>query len=90
MPAPLRIADEILSKDDREALTLDILTYARDELDIDMGNMDAGFLLDKMAETLGAVFYNKGLQDAGKLFAQRAEDISDDLYALEKPWSGRR
>lgn len=82
--------DDILSREDREALAREILTYCQDELDIDMGNMDAGFLIDKLGTTMGAAYYNKGLQDAGRLFAQRAEDVSDDLYALEKPWSGRR
>ncbi|MBO0344938.1 DUF2164 domain-containing protein [Roseibium sp. CAU 1637] len=81
--------DDILTRETRDALVRTIQAYCQDELDMEMGNMDAGFLLDHLSETMGAAYYNKGLQDAGLLFAKKAEDIADELYGLEKPWSGR-
>jgi len=78
------MAELELSKEDRERLTPLVQDYARDELDQDIGNMEAGFLLDRLIGPLGTVFYNKGLRDAAALFARRADDMADELYAMER------
>lgn len=79
------MSDLELSREEREALTRQIQKILADELDQDVGNMEAAVVLDAVAKALGATFYNKGLKDAGAVFSRRADDIADELYALEKP-----
>jgi len=79
------MTDLKLDKDARTRLALEIKRYLEGELDIDIGNMDAELLVDFLTPTLGARFYNLGLKDAQALFARKAEDLGDEIYALEKP-----
>ncbi|WP_417671733.1 DUF2164 domain-containing protein [Roseibium sp.] len=78
------MAELELSKDERDELARTIQEAVREELDHDIGNMEAGFLLDRLLVPLGHTFYNKGLRDAAAVVSRRADDIADDLYALEK------
>ena len=79
------MTDLKLDKDARTRLAREIKRYLDDDLDIDIGNMDAELLVDFLTPTVGARFYNLGLKDAQALFARKAEDLSDEIYALEKP-----
>lgn len=83
------MAELELSNEEREQLIRIIQQFTEDELDQEMGNMDAGFLLDRLIGPLGNTFYNRGLRDAGTLFARRADDMTDELYAMEKPVDAR-
>ncbi len=74
-----------LSQDVRALLVKKIQTYCREELDFDLGRFDAEFLLDFFTKELGAVFYNRGLQDARALFETKLENIGETIYELEKP-----
>ncbi|MCK7615679.1 DUF2164 domain-containing protein [Roseibium sediminicola] len=73
-----------LDKDVRTRLAHQIKRYLDEDLDIDIGNMDAEMLMDFLTPTLGAHFYNLGLKDAQALFARKADDINDEIYALEQ------
>lgn len=73
------------SKDDKEYLVRKIQTYFSDELDQDIGNFDAGFLLDFLSEQLGPYFYNQGLYDAQAVLDNRLESFKDAIYEIEKP-----
>lgn len=79
-----------ISKDDRAWLVSRVQSYFSQELDQDIGNMDAEFLIDFFAETLGPFFYNNGLQDAQILLARKLDDISDELSAMERLPGPRR
>lgn len=78
------MAELELDKDTRTRLALQIKRYMDEDLDIDIGNMDAEMLMDFLTPTLGAHFYNLGLKDALALFARKADDINDEIYALER------
>jgi uncharacterized protein (DUF2164 family) len=73
-----------LDKDTRTRLAVQIKRYMDQELDLEIGNMDAEFLIDFLNTSLGAHFYNLGLKDAQALFARKVDDINDEIYALEK------
>ncbi|WP_269581289.1 DUF2164 domain-containing protein [Roseibium sp. Sym1] len=79
------MAELELDKDTRTRLAAQIKRYMDADLDIDIGNMDAEMLMDFLTPTLGAHFYNLGLKDAQALFARKADDLNDELYALERP-----
>ncbi len=74
-----------LDKGTRAHLNQQIRQYLSDELDTDLGNMEADFLIDFLTKSLGASFYNLGLKDAQALLARKIDDISDELYGMEQP-----
>jgi len=84
------MSDIKLSKEDHAWLADRIQSYFQTELDQEIGNMDAGFLIDFFAETAGPVFYNQGLRDAQALLGRKLEDVTDELAAMEKLLPARR
>ncbi|MET1411181.1 DUF2164 domain-containing protein [Roseibium sp. HPY-6] len=79
-----------LDKEVRTRLTAQIQRYLDDELDLEVGNMDAEFLIDFLSGSLGAHFYNLGLKDAQALFARKADDVTDEIYAMERKVEDRK
>lgn len=73
------------SKDETEILTRKIQLYFNDELDQDIGQFPAQFLLEFFTEEVGPYFYNRGLADAQTVLEERVESITEALYELEKP-----
>ena len=65
--------------------------YFNNELDQEIGQFDAEFLLDFMSKEIGVYHYNKGLTDAQDVFKSRVDSITDAIYELEVPteFSGR-
>jgi len=74
-----------LDKDTKSRLALKIRRYLDEELDAEIGNMEAEFFLEFLEKALGPCFYNQGLRDAQALVSRRMADLTDDFYALEKP-----
>ena len=58
--------------------------YFNDEMHQEIGQFEAEFLLDFFSKEVGVYFYNQGLQDAGKVFENKLEDVQQHLYELEK------
>ncbi|QTH64018.1 DUF2164 domain-containing protein [Psychrosphaera ytuae] len=58
--------------------------YMGSELDVELGQFDAEFLLDFITKELGGHFYNKGIEDARTVFEKRVQSIDEDLYAIEQ------
>tara|TARA_B100000959_G_C14950903_1_gene611854 strand:+ start:323 stop:568 length:246 start_codon:yes stop_codon:yes gene_type:complete len=77
-----------ISKENREIIVRDIQEYFKNELDQEIGNFDAGFLLDFFAENVGGFFYNQALTDVNTLMREKTEAITDGLYELIKPTPG--
>ncbi|MES0810828.1 DUF2164 domain-containing protein [Roseibium sp. SCPC15] len=82
------MADIELSHQDRAALGRQVQRFVQDELDLEIGNMDAEQLVEFLVKTAGNHCYNLGLQDAQILIERKAEDISSELSAMEKLVSG--
>jgi uncharacterized protein (DUF2164 family) len=74
-----------LDKPVRDALTRALSRYLKDELEVEIGGMDALLLLDFLADTIGPHFYNQGLADAQAVLAKRLEDLTEAITAIEKP-----
>ena len=72
-------------KEERDSIVLQIQRYFDQELDQEMGQFDAEFLLDFFAEKIGPVFYNKGLSDARAVLESKLENIDEAIYEIEKP-----
>lgn len=74
-----------LEKPVREALARVLSKHLKDELEVEMGGMDAMLLLDFISERLGPHYYNQGLEDARALLQAKAAALIDAVYDLEKP-----
>ncbi len=72
------------SKEERTAATARLRDYFSRELDQDLGQLPAEMLLDFIGKEIGGVFYNRGVHDAQQLVQQKAEDIVEALYGLER------
>lgn len=72
------------SKEEKEIITKKIKLYFSEELDQEIGQFDAQFLLDFFADEIGPYFYNRGIYDAQAILEKRLESITDAIYELEK------
>lgn len=75
------------SKEEKEALVVKIRDYFDKELDQDIGQFEAEFLLDFFADEIGVFFYNRGLLDAQTILEDRVDNILEAIDELEKPVS---
>lgn len=72
------------SNDETELLTLKIQQYFINELDHELGQFPARFLLDFFSEQIGVYFYIRGLQDAQLVLESRLESVGEAILELEK------
>ncbi|PVZ68368.1 DUF2164 domain-containing protein [Pelagibaculum spongiae] len=75
------------STEEKQIITNKIQKYFELELDQELGQFDAEFLLDFFSKEIGGYFYNRGVSDAKTVLDERIESISDALYEIEKPVS---
>lgn len=73
------------SKEEKQIVVRKIQLYFKEELDQEIGQFDAEFLLGFFAEEVGAYFYNRGLYDAQAILSQRLDSVAEAIYELEKP-----
>lgn len=77
--------DQAFSKNEKELLVKKVKKYFDEELRQDIGGFDAEFLIDFFAAELGPYFYNRGLQAAQLLFAEKAEELGYLVQEMEQP-----
>lgn len=65
-------------------LVSEIQKYFDKELNQEIGDFDAEFLLDFFSEKVGGYYYNQGLNDARALLDEKLETITESFYELEK------
>ncbi len=73
-----------LSKDETEILTRKIQLYFNDELDQEIGQFPARFLLDFVSEEIGVYFYNRGLLDAQIVLESRIEGVGECILEMQQ------
>jgi len=79
------LANIEFSKNNKDAIVGKIQQYFSRELDQDLAQFDAEFLLDFFSEQIGGLYYNQALQDAQAVLENRLDTITDAIYELEKP-----
>lgn len=73
-----------LDKEQEEVLLDELRAYMSDELDIDIGNLPAKFLLDFMVQLIGPKIYDQAISDAEPWLYDRFTGILEDLSVLKK------
>ncbi|MCG6442981.1 DUF2164 domain-containing protein [Vibrio parahaemolyticus] len=73
-----------LERAQNETLASAMQDYMQDELSIEIGQFDSEFLIDFITDKLGAVYYNKGVEDAKAVIERRMLEMSDELYEIEQ------
>lgn len=72
------------SRQEKEAIIPKIQAYMEQELEVDLGQFEAEFLLDFFIREVGPAFYNRALYDVQALLQKQFDNISDSLYQLEQ------
>lgn len=78
------MADIEFSATEQDKIITKIQQYFESQLDQEIGQFDAGFLLTFFSEQIGGHFYNQGLADARAVISAKVDSIDDELYAIEK------
>lgn len=68
----------------REQMIYSLKKYALKELDLELQDFPAQFLLDFITEEFGHHFYNQALNDSHEWLAERFSYLNDDLFTLTK------
>lgn len=79
------MAEIEFTQEEKAAIVGRIKEYFEKELERDIGQFDAEFLLEFFSKEIGPYFYNKGLFDARVVMQNSLETIDEGLYAIEKP-----
>lgn len=79
------MSDITFSREQTSQMVRKLQKYLQAELDVEIGDFDAEFLLDFFAKELGAHFYNQGMADALRVVEEKTEDLVDTLTWLQKP-----
>lgn len=72
-------------RDEMKAIVREVQDYFDSELDQPIGALSAEMLVLFFAERIGPYFYNRGLFDAQGLIKEKVDDLTDAVFALEKP-----
>lgn len=73
-----------LSNDNKTHLLNKLQQYFEMELDYDLGQFDAEFLVDFISKELGRIYYNQGLYDAQAVLESRIETVVEAISEIEK------
>lgn len=78
------MSDIEFTNQEKESMVFKLQSYFEKELEQEIGQFDAEFLLDFFSKEIGGYYYNRGLHDARAIFESRIESIDDEIYAIEK------
>ncbi len=69
-----------LTKEQKAEITASIRRFVTAELDHDLSEIQAGFLLDYVLKEIGPLAYNSGVEDAQKSLLRLAEDLPGTCF----------
>ena len=78
------MAEITFSTAQKNAIVDQIQQYFEKELDQELGQFDAEFLLDFFSDKIGGYYYNQGLNDARSILDDKLDTITESFYELEK------
>jgi uncharacterized protein (DUF2164 family) len=69
-----------LNKEDTRNIIPSMQRYMREEFDLEIGDMQAGFMLKFILAEIAPFAYNKGVSDAERFFSEKVADLSGTCY----------
>jgi uncharacterized protein (DUF2164 family) len=69
-----------LNKQETQDCVASLQTYFRKELDEEIGEMKAKFLLDYILKEIAPLAYNRGVKDAEMFMRAKIEDLSGTCF----------
>lgn len=78
------------SKPEKDAIIQKIQEYFLKESGQEIGQFEAGFLLEFFSEEIGPYYFNKGIQDSQAIVQKRIDGVIEAIDSLEKPLPIRR
>jgi uncharacterized protein (DUF2164 family) len=72
-----------LTPDQRKRAIQSIGRYLDDELEQEIGEMQAGFLLDYFLIEIAPIAYNQGVSDARRFIEEKLQDLSGTCFEHE-------
>ena len=73
-----------ISRKNKDKIVQILQEWFKDNLDQDIGTLDAEFLTDFFTENIGALYYNQALKDVHTLIYEKTESLADNIYELSK------
>ena len=73
-----------ISRKNKDKIVQILQEWFKDNLDQDIGNLDAEFLTDFFTENIGALYSNQALKDVHTLIYEKTESLADNIYELSK------
>ena len=73
-----------LDKEQEEILLDELRAYMSDELDMDIGNLPAKFLLDFIVELIGPKIYDQAISDTEPWLYDRFTAVLEDMHSFKK------
>ena len=73
-----------ISRKNKDKIGQNLQDWFQDNLDQDIGSVDAEFLIDFFTENFGGLYYNQALKDVHSLIYEKTESLADNLYQLTK------
>jgi uncharacterized protein (DUF2164 family) len=68
-----------------------IKLYLEENMDLKIGDLKAGLLLDYILKEIGPVVYNQALEDAQKYMMEKLNELDSSLYKPEFIyWQGHK
>jgi uncharacterized protein (DUF2164 family) len=64
-----------LTKEETQEIVPSLQKYFREELEQEIGDMQARFLLDYILKEIAPLAYNRGVKDAESYFRSKLEDL---------------
>jgi uncharacterized protein (DUF2164 family) len=74
-----------LNPEKRQRCLASIKEYMRENLELDIGDLKAGLLLDYVLKDIGPIVYNKAVADARQYMEERLVDLEAACYETEFP-----
>lgn len=73
-----------LSEEDESAVLEQLKDYMQDELDVELGDLQAKMMLDFIIDSIGPKLYDQVIDDVEPWFYSRFTGILEDMHALKK------
>jgi len=77
----------MISRENKDNIIQDHQDWVQENLDQEIGNLDAEFLLAFFTDNIGGIYYNQALRDVHTLIHEKTESLADSIYELTKETS---